>query len=437
MRRLWRGWRRLRLNSLSGDRDQAVSRVLLVAPPNSYRIAPYLQAARQLGMECLVVSEGEHALVSQLDEGMHVDFSRPQQALQLIRKRLQASPVQAVVGTDDTTIEIAAQLAAGLGLRHNTAEAARLSRRKDLARERQRQAGLPVPDFRLINRDQPLEKQIDNFAYPCVVKPLSLSGSRGVIRADTPAALAQAVNRIGRILDQEGLPDEYERRHMLIESFLEGPELAFEGLLFDGELLPLAFFDKPDPLDGPYFEETYYITPSRHAPELLEKVRLRVAQACSAYGLREGPVHAECRLDAGDAWLLELASRSIGGQCARLIRFATGQSLESIILARAAGMPSEISTMSGAAGVLMIPIRQQGILRRVEGVSDAIKVPGIVDLEISIRQGYELTPLPEGASYLGFIFARADTPAQAEQALREAHACLHVVTAPVLALQPQ
>jgi len=241
---------------------------------------------------------------------------------------------------------------------------------------------------------------------------------------------------IGKILDQEGLADEYEQKHILVESFLPGPEVAFEGLLHDGELRRLAIFDKPDPLEGPYFEETYYITPSRHASELIEKVHQRVAQACHAYGLREGPVHAECRLNDGDAWLLELASRTIGGQCARLIQFATGQSLESLILAHATGARPEQSDIAGAAGVLMIPVEQAGILRRVEGITEATKVAGIVDLEISVQQGYELIRLPEGASYLGFIFARTDTAQQAEQALRKAFACLKIVTAPVLVNQP-
>ncbi len=387
-------------------------------------------------MECLVVSQGEHALVNQLDQGMHVDFSDPDLAIQKIRKRLQQTPVQGVIGTDDTTIEIAAQLAARLGLRHNTPAAARLSRRKDLARQQLQQANLPLPDTWLIDRQQPLADQISPVRFPCVAKPLSLSGSRGVIRADNPTSLQQTLLRIGKILDQEGLADEYERQHILIESFLPGPEVAFEGLLSNGELRALALFDKPDPLDGPFFEETYYITPSRHPPELMEKVRQRVDQACQAYGLREGPVHAECRLADGDAWILELASRTIGGQCARLIQFATGRSLESLILSHASGLPSEQVSISGAAGVLMIPIEQTGILRRVEGIAEALKVTGIVDLEISVQQGYELIPLPEGASYLGFIFARAETAQQVEQALRTAFASLKIVTAPVLAVQP-
>ncbi|HED17579.1 MAG TPA: ATP-grasp domain-containing protein [Gammaproteobacteria bacterium] len=387
-------------------------------------------------MECLVVSQGEHALVNQLDQGMHVDFSDPDLAIQKIRKRLQQTPVQGVIGTDDTTIEIAAQLAARLGLRHNTPAAARLSRRKDLARQQLQQANLPLPDTWLIDRQQPLADQISPVRFPCVAKPLSLSGSRGVIRADNPTSLQQTLLRIGKILDQEGLADEYERQHILIESFLPGPEVAFEGLLSNGELRALALFDKPDPLDGPFFEETYYITPSRHPPELMEKVRQRVDQACQAYGLREGSVHAECRLADGDAWILELASRTIGGQCARLIQFATGRSLESLILSHASGLPSEQVSISGAAGVLMIPIEQTGILRRVEGIAEALKVTGIVDLEISVQQGYELIPLPEGASYLGFIFARAETAQQVEQALRTAFASLKIVTAPVLAVQP-
>jgi len=202
-------------------------------------------------------------------------------------------------------------------------------------------------------------------------------------------------------------------------------------MLHHGELRVLALFDKPDPLEGPYFEETYYITPSRLDPDTQALIRKRVAQACAAYGLVTGPVHAELRLHEGEAWILEVAARTIGGQCARLLRFGTGYGLEEQVIAEALGQPLTPNADNGAAGVLMIPIPRAGILRRVEGLLAAQRVPYIEDIEISVREGYELVPLPEGASYLGFIFARAPTPELAEQALREAHACLNIVVAPV------
>jgi biotin carboxylase len=279
---------------------------------------------------------------------------------------------------------------------------------------------------------EPLAPQLAGLAYPCVVKPIALSGSRGVIRADSPAELLAACERVRAILGEVDDPE--ERSRLLVEGFVPGPELALEGLLHDGGLRVLALFDKPDPLDGPFFEETYYVTPSRRGAATQALIARRVQEACRAFGLTQGPVHAEVRLWGGDAWVLEVAARTIGGQCARLLRFGTGRGLEELVLAQAAGLPLEVAEPDQAAGVLMIPTPVRGLLRRVEGVLAALRVPLVEDVEISVREGYPLVPLPEGSTYLGFVFARGPTPEQVERALREAHACLRVVTAPLLAL---
>jgi biotin carboxylase len=268
-----------------------------------------------------------------------------------------------------------------------------------------------------------------------VVKPLALSGSRGVIRADSAGELVAAIERVRAILSREyGSPSELSR-HVQVEDFVPGQEVALEGMLRAGRLAVLALFDKPDPLDGPFFEETYYITPSRHPAGQQERLVQRVQQACTALGLREGPVHAELRIHAGDGVIMEVASRTIGGDCARLLQFGTGQGLEDLVISHAIGQPLPVSPQDGGAGVLMIPIPVAGVLRRVEGIAAARAVPCVEDVMISLRDGYELVPLPEGASYLGFMFARAPSAAQAESALREAHAKLRIVTAPVMHLQ--
>lgn len=404
-------------------------RVLLVAPHSSYRIAPYLGAAQRIGVDMLVASQGKYSLVSEVAEGVHIDLAHPELALRSILDAVGTRPLTGAVGSDDSTVELASRAAQLLGLPHNPPRAAVYARRKDLARARLREAGLPVPRHRRVRLDLPLAPQIEGLRFPCVVKPLSLSASRGVIRADDLDDLVAACARIRPILAE--LHDPEERGHVLVEEFIPGPEFALEGLLEDGEFKALALFDKPDPLNGPYFEETYYITPSRLPLSVQTRIRRRVAEACAAYGLREGPVHAEVRVHGGEAWILEVAARTIGGQCARLLRFGTGYGLEEIVLARAVGRSLPLEAGEGAAGVLMIPIPRAGVLRRVEGVLAARKVPFIEELEISVREGYELVPLPEGASYLGFIFARAPTPGQAEQALRSAHACLRIVVAPV------
>jgi biotin carboxylase len=379
------------------------------------------------------VSEGRHSPVSEIAEGVHVDFSKPDTAIKTILAAIERKPVSGVIGCDDDTVELAARVAEQLGLTTNPPAASRISRRKDLARQCLADAGVPVPDFTLIDTDRDIASQLDAISFPCVVKPVSLSGSRGVIRADDPDQLLAACRRVQDILAGELHLADQERRYLLIETFIPGPEVAVEGLLREGSLEVLAIFDKPDPLDGPYFEETLYTTPSRLPRIAQQKIQQRVADICHAYGLVNGPVHAELRWYDGDAWVMELASRTIGGQCARLLRFSTGLALEEVVLLNALGGHIEPAQASGAAGVMMIPIRRPGILRRVEGLLAAGKVPGVRDIEISIREGYELRPLPEGASYLGFIFATAKTPAAAEQALRQAYAKLEIIAAPVLA----
>ncbi len=388
-----------------------------------------MEAAAARGAEVLIASESRHSLVSAYVRGLHVDFADPDGALKALVEEARARPFTTVIGTDDASTELASRASAALALRHNPVEAVRLARRKDLARARLAERGVPVPWHRRLDLDRPLAAQIGDIPYPCVLKPVSLAASRGVIRADDPHALQTAVARISRILS--GVRDAEERRYILVEQFIPGFEVAVEGLLTDGQLRVLAIFDKPDPLDGPFFEETCYITPSRLGGDSQLLLRHTLDSACRAYGLREGPIHAECRINEHGVWILEVAARTIGGLCGRLLRFGTGHSLEQIVLAHALGDVVEARTQEGGAGVLMIPIPRAGILRRVEGVLAASRVPGIEDVVIDVREGYELVPLPEGSSYLGFIFARAPGPAEAEAALRAAHACLNIVVAPL------
>ncbi len=413
--------------------NRPAPRVLIITPPHSYRVAAYVEAARVLDCEILVASEGEHSLVAELAQGLHLDLSS-RQALERLVIEGRAGGFSGVVATDDTVVELAGRVAQALGLRHNSPESARMSRRKDLARRALARADVPVPAFRCLDLDGLLPSQVADVRYPCVVKPLVLSASRGVIRADDQAALMAACERIRPLITD--LADPVERARVLVEDFMPGCEVALEGMLDDGTLTVLALFDKPDPLDGPYFEETYYIMPSRLSAELQLRIRQRVDEACRAYGLREGPVHAELRVQGDDARVVEVASRTIGGQCARLLRFGTGRTLEELVIAQAMGRSLALGPTDEAAGVLMIPIPRAGILRRVEGVLAARRVPYVEDVEISIREGYELVPLPEGASYLGFIFARASSPKLVETALRQAHAELNIVTAPVWKLAP-
>ena len=382
----------------------------------------------------MLASDGRHSLIPRLAEGLHVDFGEPERSHRRILDAIRERPVSAVVASDDAATELSSRVAETIGLPHNPPAAARIARRKDLARATLAAAGVGVPRFRTIDLQRRRRPQIAGVGYPCVVKPLALAASRGVIRADSPDELLAACRRVERIV--ENSVEEEERRTLLIEAFVPGREVAMEGILRKGHLHRLAIFDKPDPLDGPFFEETYYVTPSRLAPPEQDRIAERVAQACSAYGLREGPVHAELRINCEDVWIIEVAARTIGGECARLLDFGTGRSLEEIVLSHALGRSSEFELDQRAAGVLMIPTRQAGTLRRVEGVLEASRIPGIEDVSIAVREGYELVPLPEGGAYLGFVFARADSAEEVEAALRRAQACLRVVVAPSWRLEP-
>lgn len=383
-----------------------------------------------LGARLVIASQGHHSIIPEIAEGLHIEFDNVPEAVARIVASASREPFDAIVASDDLTLEVATRAAATLGLPHNPLSAVCAARRKDLARDALRAAGLPVPRFRCLNLTQPMAPQIAGLDYPCVIKPLAMAASRGVIRVDSSDELLRMLPRVAAIVADAVVSDERDR--VLVESFLPGIEIAIEGLLSNAQLHVLAIFDKPEPLDGPFFEESYYIMPSRLPRALLDRAIERLNQACAAYGLREGPVHGELRLHKGEAWILEVAARTIGGDCARLLSFGAGRSLEELVLRHALGWPLDLNPRGGAAGVLMIPTPRAGTLRRVEGVLAALQVPGIGDLMIAVREGYELVPLPEGGTYLGFVFAHADTPEEVESALREAHDCLNIVTAPTL-----
>ena len=373
-----------------------------------------------------MVSEGEYTLA--VEGGLRVDLGDEEKALESIRAAARREGgFAAVVAPDDATVELAGRVASELGLAGNPPGAARLSRRKDLARARLAAAGVRVPEFRVLDLRRPLD--LSGMSFPCVIKPIAMSASRGVIRADGAAELAAAIGRVRAIVS--GARDEEERSLLLVESFVPGPEVAVEGLLQDGRLEVLAIFDKPDPLDGPFFEESIYVTPSRLGRIAEERIVECVRRAVAAFGLVAGPVHAELRWNAGEAWLLEAAARTIGGECSRLLRFSAGHSLEEVVLAAAMGRRLPRGLDSAAAGVMMLPTPRSGTLRRVEGVLDALGVPGVDEVSISAGTGAELVPLPEGGAYLGYVFARGETPGGVESSLREAAGRLRTIIAPM------
>ncbi|MHB8682647.1 MAG: ATP-grasp domain-containing protein [Acidimicrobiales bacterium] len=408
-----------------------MARVLLLVPSATYRAGDFLQAARSLGVDVVVGTEQAHALSDLMGaRSLEVPLADPTAAAAVVVAHDAAYPVDAVIAVDDGGAEAAAAAAEQLGLRHNPPDAVASARDKLRMRRRLAAAEVPQPAFAVLapqaGRSE-LEAATDDVGFPCVVKPTKLSGSQGVLRADDLDEAWSVVDRVRAIARAAGVaPD----APLLVERFVPGPEVAVEGMLRDGELEVLAVFDKPDPLEGPAFEETIYVTPSRLAHRDLDAVEQAAASAARALGLRQGPIHAELRVERGRATVIEVAVRTIGGLCARALSFGTGHSLEELVIAQALGRRLDTHPDHGAAGVLMIPIPGAGTLAGVSGRDAVLAVPGITGMEVSIAPGRPVAPPPEGNRYLGFVFARGARPDGVEASLREAWACIDVDVVP-------
>ncbi len=379
-------------------------------------------------MPILVVSNSEHSLVPQVANGITVDFSEPEQAFDTIVDAIAGRSIACVLATDDSCVNLCSRLGEHLDLPQNNATATELTQRKDLGRAALRQSECNTPDFEVVSISDVAAGKL-SVDFPVVLKPLGLSASRGVIRANCKAQYIEAGKRISNILETSHLQG-FSRDHLLVESYIDGAEFAVEGFMVNQEFKLLAIFDKPEPMQGPYFEETYYLTPTRLDQGQQDELVNEIAKCCVAYGLTQGPVHAEARMSASGPVLLELAARTIGGQCGQLIEFSLQQKLEELVIRGMCGIPPQAGDQQESAGVLMIPITQSGILKRVEGLTAAMQTEFIKDVEIHINPGYELIPLPEGASYLGFIFAQAPDFDQTYRALRSAYEKLRFVTQP-------
>jgi biotin carboxylase len=396
-----------------------VPRVLLLLPTSTYRAADFVRAASRLGVEVVVGSEERQALADDMgDRAVLVPLSDTTAAVDAILELHERSPIDAVVAVDDAGVEAAAAAGVRLGFPHSDPAAVADTRNKRAMREALARADVPQPRFRVLDDVARVGDVAAEVGFPCVLKPLGLAASRGVIRADDAET---AVTAASRILDIVDLP-------LLVEEYVPGIEVAVEGLVRSGVLEVLAIFDKPEPLEGPYFEETIYVTPSRLPRDVLARIAELTASAARAVGVTEGPIHAELRIDGDRFWVIEIAARSIGGLCARTLRFGTGIALEELILRHALRMPIEdLEREHAASGVMMLPIARRGVLEVVHGQDEARAVPGVTGLEITVPRGRTVVPLPEGDRYLGFLFARAESPEEVEAALRAGYAALDVV----------
>lgn len=402
----------------------AMPRILLLLPTATYRATDFIAAATRLGVDVVVGSEHRQAMARAMgDRALVVPLSAPDRAVEAIVALHGRTPLDAVLAVDDQGTVAAAKASERLGFGHNPPAAVAATRDKVAMRELWDRASVPQPHFVVVQPGGDAGSAATGVGYPCVMKPVSRSASQGVIRVDDEAGAAVAATRIRSIVGD--CPES-----LLVERFVPGAEVAVEGLLTNGQLHVLAVFDKPDPLDGPFFEETIYVTPSRQSVPVLAEVQRVAERGARALGLCEGPVHAELRIDGtGMVTILELAARSIGGLCSRSLRFGVGVSLEEIIIRHALGMGLGLAGLareSQASGVMMLPIRSSGVLESVTGQERAEAIDGVVGVEITIPAGREVVPLPEGDRYLGFIFARGATAEEVEEALRRAESCLEV-----------
>jgi len=405
--------------------------VLLLLPTTTYRTKAFVEAALKLDVDVVAASEQPSTLLSTNPEGLlTLDFNDPARARDQAQEFASRFAVDAVIPVDEDTAVVAASIAEALTLGHNPVDAAITAKNKHRMREVLSQSGVQVPRFWRFSLDEDSREVAARVTFPCVVKPVFLSTSRGVMRADNEEEFAGVVRRLDRIVSN---PKVARRggalaREALVEEFIPGFEVAVEGLVTDGGFRMLAIFDKPDPLDGPFFEETIYVTPSRLTQEVQQQIVATTSAAVRAMGLTKGTVHAELRVNEHGPWVIEVAARSIGGLCARALRFDKDMSLEELIIRHALGEDvASIQRETQASGVMMIPIPRAGNLREVIGVDAAKGVTYVEDVIITAHITQEILPPPEGASYLGFIFSRADTPDKVEAALREAHARLEFI----------
>jgi predicted ATP-grasp superfamily ATP-dependent carboligase len=406
-----------------------MSRLLILASKLGYQTRSFAEAAKVLGADVVLASDRCHQLEDPWADGaIAVHFEDPEEAARRIVKQSLVQPVDGLIALGDRPTSTAAFTARALGFAYNSPQSVENCRSKLRQREVLRDAGLPVPQFFSFRLDKRVDKILPRVQFPCVIKPLRLAASQGVIRANSPEEFQAAVARIKDLLEspEVKVTREPELDRLLVELYIPGAEVAVEGLLTRGKLRILGVFDKPDPLEGPYFEESLYVTPSRLPDEMYDRLLDCAERTVQALGLTHGPVHAEFRINDEGPWVLEAAPRPIGGLCSRALRFGPKRIfLEELLVRHALAMPgTDLDREDDASGVMMIPVPRAGVLEKVEGEDQARRTPGIEDVQITARLHDFLAAWPEGSSYLGFIFAHAKSPAEVEAALRLAHSQL-------------
>lgn len=415
-------------------------RLLILASKLGYQTRGFAEAAEKLGVEVVFATDRCHQLDDPWgDRALALHFEQPREAAEEIVRKLDANPPHAVLALGDRPTPTAAYAAQAFGLCGNPPEHVEICRNKLRQRETLAKARIRVPQFFAFKTTDDPAQVAARVQFPCVVKPTLLAASQGVIRANNAAEFEWAVRRVRAVLESPDIQAQRETglHQLLVESYIPGTEVALEGLLNKGLLRTLAIFDKPDPLEGPFFEETIYVTPSRLPAETQRAIEECAARSATALGLVTGPVHAEFRVNDQEPWVLEIAPRPIGGLCSRALRFGHEKiSLEELLIRQALDLGgSDVEREEEASGVMMIPVPRSGIFEGVDGIEEAKEVTGVTEIRITARLHDYVAAWPDGSSYLGFIFAHAKEPAQAELALRTAHARLQFRFSPRLAVE--
>ena len=412
------------------DSGVDAKRLLLFTSKLGYQTRSFEDTARKLGVQLVYVTDRCHQLEDPWgDRAIAVHFESPEAAAYTVMEALRGQEVSGVLALGDRPAAAAAYAARGLGIEYNHPASVEACRSKLRMREVFRDAGLRVPWFRSLPVTPVPEPSFVGIHYPCVLKPLSLSASQGVMRANNREEFLAGAARLRRLLESAEIRAAREPNldQMIVEGYIPGKEVAVEGLLSDGALRILAIFDKPDPLDGPYFEETIYVTPSRLPEATQGQIEQCAGDVTRALGLSTGPIHAEFRINREGVWPIEIAARPIGGLCARALRFSASEpdepiALEEVLLRHALQLVGwDVPREPLASGVMMIPVPHSGVLEDVSGEAAARVARGITELYITARRHDYIAAWPEGSSYLGFLFARGNTSAEVEQAIREAH----------------
>jgi biotin carboxylase len=415
-------------------------KLLILASKLGYQTRGFAEAAQRVGAEVIFATDRCHQLEDPWRDGaIAAHFEKPEEAAAHILSELRDYPVHGVLALGDRPTITAAYVTRALGLPGNPPRAVEHCRSKLLQREALSQAGLPVPDFFAFALAEDTERIARTARYPCVLKPLSLAASQGVIRANSEAEFVAAARRVAALLKNPEVQvlREPTLGSVLVERYIPGEEVAVECLLDRGRLRVLAIFDKPDPLEGPYFEETIYVTPSRKPAAVQQQIAQCAGHTVRALGWTNGPAHLEFRINQQGPWVLEASPRPIGGLCSRALRFGPQRILlEELLVRHALGMDgAQLDREPAASAVMMIPVPRSGVLERVEGEAEARATPGIEELHITARLHDYIAAWPEGSSYLGFIFASAAEPAEAEGALRAAHSKLRFAITPRLPVE--